>query len=165
MRRFLIATVLTVATALPAFARDTRHGDAGGSRSSVGSDITISADDSAEHVACAFCSVHVQGEVRGNVAVFFGNVTVDPERSIRGNVAVFGGDLSLASEASIGGNVALSAGDLHLAPEATIRGAQSIASSRLWLLVPLAPILVVVGLIWLIVWWVRRNRYPRYPRP
>jgi predicted acyltransferase (DUF342 family) len=161
MRRFLIATVLTAATALPALARDLQHGDAAGSRSSFGSDITIGAEDSVENVACAFCSVHVQGLVRGNVAVLFGDVTVDPEQSIRGNVAVFGGDLSLANEASIGGNVALCAGDLHLDPEALIHGSQSISPSRLWLLVPLMPVLVVVGLIWLIVWWVRRNRYRR----
>jgi hypothetical protein len=36
---------------------------------------------------------------------------------------------------------------------------------RIWLLLPLAPFLVLIGIVWLIVYIVRRNRYqfPMYP--
>ena len=42
---------------------------------------------------------------------------------------------------------------------------QTVLPGRFWLLVPFAPLLIVIGIIWLIVYLVRRNRYrfPVYP--
>jgi hypothetical protein len=155
MRRLLLA-VLFVLAATPIFAR----ADQG--RSSFGSDINVAEGEDANNIACAFCSVHVHGPVRGNVAVLLGSVKVDEDQSIAGNVAIFGGDLELQRDASVGGNVAIAAGDANLAQDATIRGARSILHSRLWLLLPLTPLFILIGIIWLIVYLVRRNRYP-YP--
>jgi hypothetical protein len=167
MSRLLPAALLILAITPLAFARGTGHKNTAGDRSSFGSDITIDAGTTAGDIACAFCSVHLHGDVKGDVAVVYGNVTVDAGQSVTGDVAVLGGDLAVADDAAIGGDVALAAGDLHLSPEGIIRGDRAIASSRLWLLVPFIPLLVLIGLIWLIVWIVRRNRYRRmyYPRP
>jgi hypothetical protein len=43
-----------------------------------------------------------------------------------------------------------------------IHGSRMVLPGKLWLLVPLAPLLILIGIIWLIVYLVRRNRY-RYP--
>jgi len=134
-------------------------------RASFSSDITIPEGEATGNVACAFCSVYVHGEVRGNVAVFFGNIKVDSSHEIAGNVAMLGGDLNLASDAQVGGNVAIAGGNTNLAPTAEIHGNRAVLPGRFWALVPFAPLLVLIGIIWLIVYLVRRNRYqfPVYP--
>jgi hypothetical protein len=134
-------------------------------RVSVGSDITIADGESAGDIACAFCTVRVHGEVRGDIATFFGSVKVDEGRNISGDVASLGGDLEMGQDASIGGDVAIAAGEVRLGSGAAIRGQQTILPGRLWLLLPFAPLVFLVGLIWLVVYIVRRNRYqfPVYP--
>ena len=136
-------------------------------RASVGNDITVDEGETVGDVACAFCSVHLHGDVHGDVAVLFGNVTMDEDRSISGDVAILGGDLSVPDGSSIAGDLALAAGELSLSPEGTIHGDRMVLPGRAWLLVPLAPFLILAGIIWLIVYFVRRSRYPypRYPPP
>jgi hypothetical protein len=141
---------------LPAYARSSDD------RASVGNDITIAEGETAGDVACLFCFVHVHGDVRGDVAVMFGKVEVDPGHTISGDVATLGADLNLGEGATVGGDVAIAAGDANLASGAMIHGSRMVLPGRLWLLVPFAPLLILIGIIWLIVYIVRRNRY-RYP--
>jgi hypothetical protein len=110
--------------------------------------------------------VRVHGEVKGDIATFLGSVIVDSGRGISGDVASLGGNLELGQDASVGGDVAIAAGDLKLGNGAAIHGQETVLPGRLWLLLPLAPFLILAGLIWLIVYIVRRNRYqfPAYPR-
>jgi len=158
MTKLLLAVALLLVASTP-FARADQD------RASFGSDITVDEGQSAGDIACAFCSVHIHGDVKGDVAVFFGSVTVDPSQSIAGDVAIFGGDLNLADDTKVGGDVALMAGDANLASTATIHGDRTIMPGRFWLLLPFAPLLILIGIIWLIVHLVRRNRYrfPAYP--
>ena len=161
MRSTLLpATLLLLAAAsLPAFAKGAND------RASMGSDITVAEGELAGDIACAFCSVRIHGDVRGDVAVAFGSVSVDSGHRISGDTAVFGGNLNLADGAEVGGDVAVAAGQANLAPGAAIRGSSSILPGRIWLLVPFIPLLVLIGIIWLIVYLVRRSRYrfPVYP--
>ncbi len=162
MRRQLLAValLLTILAPLTAFAKSDND------RSSVGSDITINEDETVADVACVFCSVHIHGEVTGDVAVVFGSLKVDSGRKINGDVAVIGGDLSLGEGAEIGGDLSVIAGDANLAEGAIIHGSRTVMPGRLWLLVPFIPFLVVIGSIWLIVYFIRRRRYqfPVYPQ-
>ena len=158
MRRLLLAAVLLIVAGTPAFARSSND------RAGVGGDITIAEGETAGDIACAFCTVRVHGEVKGDIATFLGSVVVDSGRTISGDVASLGGDLVLGQDATVGGDVAIAAGDLKLADGAVIHGEQKILPGRLWLLLPLTPFLILAGLIWLIVSIVRRNRYP-YPIP
>ncbi len=160
MRRWLLAVAVLLATTVPGFARS-QNDHAG-----VGSDITIAEGETAGDIACVACTVHIHGDVRGDVAVAFGTVIVDEGHSISGDVAAFGTDLELGPGATVGGDVALAAGDVKAGPGAMIHGASTILPGRIWLLLPFAPFLVVIGLIWLIVFLVRRNRYqfPAYPQ-
>ncbi|HEY1992759.1 MAG TPA: hypothetical protein VGG81_00060 [Edaphobacter sp.] len=160
MLRFLLAVGLLLASALPAFAKG------GDDRASVGNDITIAEGETAGDIACVFCSVHVHGDVRGDVAVLFGRIEVDAGHSISGDLAALGADLNLGEGATVGGDVAIAAGDANLAPGAMIHGSRMVLSNRMWLLLPFAPLLILIGVIWLIVHLVRRNRYrfPAYPQ-
>jgi hypothetical protein len=160
MRNLLFAAVVLMLACTPAFARS-----GGDDRVSVFSDITVPEGESAGDIACAFCTVRVHGEVRGDIATLFGSVMVDADRNISGDVASLGGDLELGQDASVGGDVAIAAGETRLASGAAIRGQQTILPGRFWLLLPLVPLLILAGLIWLVVWIVRRNRYqfPVYP--
>jgi hypothetical protein len=156
----LVLVFAVVSLSLPAFARSSDD------RASVGSDITIAEGQTVGDVACAFCSVRVHGEVKGDVAVVFGDITVDAGKSVGGDVAVLGGDLELGAGSQVRGDVAIAAGEVMAGDGAEIHGSRSVASSKIWLLLPFVPLLVVIGLIWLIVWLVRRNRYqfPVYPQ-
>jgi hypothetical protein len=158
MTKLLLAAAFLLAAFTP-FARADQD------RASFGSDITVAEGETAGHIACAFCSVYIHGDVKGDVAVLFGNVTVDPTHAISGNVAILGGDLYLADDAEVGGDVAIAAGSANLASTAAIHGNRTILPGRFWLLIPLTPLLILIGIIWLIVYLVRRNRYqfPVYP--
>jgi hypothetical protein len=157
MRRLYLAhALLLLAAVAPTLAR----ADEG--RVSFGNDITVREGESANDIACAFCTVRVHGSVKGDIAVLFGSVTVDDNQSVSGDVAILGGDLELHGESTVGGDVAIAAGSANLGQGATIRGDRMVLPGRLWLLLPFAPILILVGIIWLIVYFVRRNRYP-YP--
>jgi hypothetical protein len=160
MRRLLLAVALLLATTLPAFARSSDD------RASVGNDITVAEGETASDIACVFCTVHIHGDVRGDVAVLFGKVELDPGRSISGDVAALGADLNLGPGATVGGDIAIAAGDANLAPGAMVHGSSMVLPGRIWLLLPFAPLLILIGLIWLIVYIVRRNRYqfPAYPQ-
>jgi hypothetical protein len=160
MLRLLLAVGLLFASALPALARGSED------RASVGNDISIAEGDTAGDVACVFCAVHVHGDVRGDVAVLFGKVEVDPGHKISGDVAALGADMNLGEGAMVGGDVAIAAGEANIAPGAMIHGSRMVLPSRIWLLLPFAPLLILIGLIWLIVYFVRRSRYqfPAYPR-
>ena len=160
MRRLLLAVALLVSITLPAYARSSDD------RASFGNDITIAEGETASDVACMFCDVHVHGDIRGDVAVMFGKVDVDPGRSISGDVATLGADLNLGPGATVGGDLAMAAGDVNAGPGARIHGSSMVLPGKLWLMLPFAPLLILIGLIWLIVYLVRRNRYrfPAYPQ-
>lgn len=159
MHRWLFAAVLLLYAATPAWARSSED------RASVGGDITVSENETVGDIACVFCSVHIHGDVKGDVAAVLGSVTVDSGRSIKGDVAVVGGDLNMSDESEIGGDVSVVAGSANLAPDAMIHGSRTVMPGRAWLLLPFAPLLFLIGVIWLIVYLVRRQRYAyaRYP--
>ena len=156
MRRLILATALFVLAATPTFARADQD------RVSFGSDITVAKGETSNDIVCAFCSVRIHGNVKGDVAVFLGTVSIDENQTISGDVALLGGDLNLHEEAEVGGDVVIIAGHTNLASGAAIRGSRMVLPGRLWLLLPMTPLFILIGIIWLIVYLVRRNRYP-YP--
>jgi hypothetical protein len=159
MRRLILTTALFVLAATPTFARADQD------RVSFGSDITVAKGETSNDIVCAFCSVRIHGNVKGDVAVFLGTVSIDENQTISGDVALLGGDLNLHEEAEVGGDVVIIAGHTNLASGAAIRGSRMVLPGVLWLLLPLAPLFILIGIIWLIVYLVRRNRYPHpvYP--
>jgi|SRR5580765_4401653 len=160
-RRLLSAALLLMLTA-PAFAK----GSHGNDRASFGSDINIAEGESAGDVACAFCSVHVKGEVTGDVAVFMGSVTVEPGHAVAGDTAIAMGDLNLREGSSVNGDLAILGGSANLADGAAVHGSRSIIPQPFGALILLSPLIILAGIIWLIVYMIRRSRYrfPVYPQ-
>jgi hypothetical protein len=140
------------------------HGD--NDRASFGSDINVAEGETVSDVACAFCSVHLRGGVTGDVAVAFGSVTVEPGHSIAGDAAILEGDLNLGESSTVNGDLAILAGSANLAEGAAIHGLRAVVPQPIGTLILLAPFLMFGGLIWLIVYLVRRRRYsfPVYPQ-
>ena len=162
MRKQLLslALLLMALAPLPAFAK----GD--NDRVSIGSDITVPEGETIGDAVCILCSIHVRGDVSGDTVALLGSLTIDPGHRINGDAAVIGGDLTMGESAEIGGDVSVVAGDANLASGATIHGSRTVMPGRLWLLVPFAPLLILIGIIWLIIHFTRRRRYqfPVYPQ-
>jgi predicted acyltransferase (DUF342 family) len=149
---------MAVFAAVPAFA--------GEDRVSIGNDVVVADGTAMDDVVCILCSVKVHGTVQGDVVTVLGSVAVDESRSVAGDVVAVGGDVALGSNASVNGDVAVIAGDLQRAADASVHGDTSVEAGRGWLLLPLAPILILIGIVWLIVWFATRKRYtfPVYPQ-
>ena len=127
-------------------------------RSTAGGDIVVAEGSTANDIACVFCTVRVKGDVKGDVAIAFGRLEVDPGHEISGDVAVFAGRVKLGEHSRVGGDVAI-VGRLQ-DESATVGGSRAVVPGEI-LLVPFA---LLAGLIWLIVHLVQRNRYrPSYP--
>lgn len=158
-RQLLPVALLFISVTVPAFAKgDHSNND----RASVGQDITVAEGESVGDISCVFCSVHVKGDVSGDIATVLGSVIVEPGHRVYGDVAVVGGDIAMGEESAIGGDLCVVAGSTQLSDNATVHGSRFVLPGRAWLLVSFAPLLILIGIIWLIVWLVRRNRY-RYP--
>ena len=162
MKKWNQAAVLLVVVCLmaarPAFAKDDRV--------SFANDIVVDQGSTSGDLVCLMCSVKVHGEVHGDIVTLLGSVAVDDARSISGDVVTVGGDLSLGDAASVSGDVAVVGGYLNRGSGASINGDTKVMAGKGWLLVPFAPLLIFIGVIWLIVWLVTRRRYrfPRYPQ-
>ena len=156
----VVLTAFGMATfaAAPAFASEDRV--------SVGNDVVVADGTAMNDVVCIFCSVQVHGTVKGDIVAILGSVRIDESRSITGDVVAVGGDVALGNNATVDGDVAVVAGDLQRGSDAAVHGDTSVEAGRGWLLLPFAPLLILVGLVWLIVWFIRRNRYtfPVYPQ-
>jgi hypothetical protein len=161
-RSIVISTIAALGTAAfaaaPAFASEDRV--------SIGNDVVVADGAETNDVVCILCSVRVHGTVQGDVVAILGSVAVDESRSISGDVVAVGGDVALGSNANVNGDVAVVAGDLQRGPDASVHGDTNVEAGRGWLLLPLAPILILIGIVWLIVWFAGRRRYtfPVYPQ-
>ncbi len=156
MSKLLLAAFIVVA-----LLSNVSHGS-GNDRAAIFSTINIEEGHTAGDVACAFCTVNVKGDVSGDVAVLFGTVNVEPDRTISGDVAILFSTLRLGDNDRIDGDLATALSSTDIPSSASVRGDRAILSSGLGLAVLAGPILILAGIIGLIIFLVRRNRYP-YP--
>ena len=153
---WVLASLLALGcVALPTKAH-ARDGDSGQDRVGIFSQIVVSEDHPAGDVVCAFCTVTVDGDVHGDVAVIFSTVAVSDGRTISGDVATLFSTLVLGEGARINGDLATALGTVTVAESAHVGGDRAVFGSGLGLMVVLAPALIVIGMIWLLVWVVRR---------
>ena len=154
----ILLVIGCLSAARPAFAK--------GDRVSIGNDITVEEGSSAADLVCLLCSIKVHGEVQGDIVAVLGSVEVDDGQAISGDVVTVGGDLAMGDGARVNGDVAVVAGRLLKGSGASIGGDSNVETGRGWLFVPFAPLLILIGIIWLIVWLVKRRRYgyPMYPQ-
>ncbi len=121
MRRVLIGLVLGVllaVVAVPAFAQGGE-----GDQAVIGRDLTIRSGEVRAGDVLGLggrLTVEKGGRVDGNVAVVGGDVSVAGE--IRGDLAVFGGHVTLHDGAVVGGDLLVTGGKLEQAAGAVVRG-------------------------------------------
>lgn len=143
----------------------------GGGQDRVGlfTTINIAEDRPAGDVACMFCTVNVDGDIHGDVAVLFGTVNGSAERTISGDVAVLFSTLRLGENSAVKGDLASAFSTVDLPSSASVAGDRAIFATGLGAVVVTAPLLLLIGIVWLVVHLVRENRsryqpYPPAPR-
>ncbi len=153
-----LAALLAVACLLAPLRSRVYASDRGEARDRIGvfSSIVVTEDRPAGDVACLFCSVTIDGDVHGDVAVMFGSVMVSDGRTISGDVATLFSSLVLGEGSRVNGDLATVMGSASLAETAHVGGDRSVLASGLGITVILAPLLIVIGVIWLLVWGARR---------
>ncbi len=143
----ILMILCNIAMGRPAEASD------GEDRVQFGRNIVVSADESAGDLVCIGCSIRVDGSSQDTVAIG-GSVVVNG--TVKGDLAVVGGSTSLGENAVVNGDVAAIGGHLSRHSDSVIKGKVSSISAGIpimigLVLVPLIPILVIVGLIiWLV---------------
>ena len=150
----LLLALMCMALPLKAHAR---HGEDGKDRVGAFSTIVVSEDRPAADVVCAFCTVRVDGDVHGDIAVIFSTVTVSDGRTISGDVATLFSTLDVGDGARINGDLATVFGTANLAESVHVGGDTAVLASGLAISLLLAPLLILTGVIWLLVWVVRRR--------
>lgn len=158
MRRLLAVVCFTLFAAIPSFASDSED------HVGVGQTITVPEDASVGDIVCAFCTVRVHGGVSGDVVMFFGRLEVDNDKQIDGDVVGFGTRFDLKEGSSVGGDLVDFAGAFHDSG-AKVHGDRVLFPSPIWIAVPFAPLLILIGVIWLIVHYVRVRRQRFYYPP
>jgi hypothetical protein len=150
----ILLSVLTVALAYPSLllAND-------GDRVHVLQDVTVNSDERVGDVVCVFCSVRMAGTTSGDVVAVFGSAIVDG--TVNGDVVSVGGGIKLGEDASVSGDTVGIGRGVFRHPNAVVKGEVVSQAGPIILVglvvIPLLPVILVVSLI---VWLLRRNRYP-----
>jgi hypothetical protein len=152
------ALLFWMAFSTAAFAKDNP------SYTQVGRNINIGPNDKVGELTCFGCSIHVRGEVAGDVTSFGGNVTIEDQTQVAGDVSIFGGDVRLDRGVRVAGDISVFGGQIHRDPQATVGGDVTSFGGHGWLLpILLTPIVLLGLLVALIVWIIQRTRRPSLP--
>ncbi len=148
--------------ALPATSLARSHDHDGDNRISIFSTIDVGEGETVGDVACVFCTVNLHGDVQGDVAVLFGTVSTDTDRTLSGDVATLFSTLRVGDRTHIHGDLAAALSTVQLGSEVVVDGDRKVLASGLGLSMLIAPLLLVAGVVWLVVWIVRRVLFPAY---
>jgi hypothetical protein len=152
------ALLFGVAFSTAAFAKDNP------SYTQVGRNINVGPNDQVGDLTCFGCSIHIRGEVAGDVTTFGGSVTVEHQAPVAGDVSIFGGDARLDRGVRVAGDVSVFGGQIHRDPQAAIAGDVTSFGGHGWLLPILVTPIVLLGLlVALVVWIIQRTRRPSLP--
>src|SRR5579862_822036 len=158
--RRCLAAVAILITSLPGFAA----ADKSRSYTQIRNDITIAENEQAGDLTCIACSIHVHGQVAGDVTAVAGNITIARKAQVAGDVTTVGGNLRLDEASGVAGDATVIGGNIHRDPEAVVSGELTTMGGEGWLIpIILAPF-VLLGLIAaFVVWLVQRLRRPSLP--
>lgn len=134
----------------------------------VGHNINVKAGEQVSEATCFGCSIHVHGQVSGDVTAIGGSIVIEDQGRVGGDVTALGGDIRLAKESTSGGDVTAVGGQVRRAPEATVGGDITSMAGRGWVVaIFLAPLVFLGAFIALVVWVVmrvvQRARRPALP--
>ena len=124
-------------------------------------DIHIGPNDKVGDVTCIGCSVHVRGQVSGDVTTVAGSVYLEQGASIAGDVTAVGGNARAENNSQVSGDLTAIGGNLERDPQAAIAGDVTTTGGGRWVfLIFLLPFLFLGGIVALIIWMVQRSRHP-----
>ena len=130
-------------------------------RTQFNHDIHIGPNDKVGDVTCIGCSVHVRGQVAGDVTTIGGSVFLEPGASIAGDVTAIGGNARAENGTQVSGDLTAIGGNLLRDPQAAVAGGVTTIGGGRWVfLIFLLPFLFLGGIIALIIWLVQRSRRP-----
>lgn len=129
-------------------------------------DIYIQPGERVGDVTCINCSVHVRGQVSGDVTAIHGNVFAAAGASIAGDVVVIAGNARLANGSQVAGDLDAIGGAVHRDPQAAVAGEITTTGGGSWmLLILLLPFAILGGIVALAIWLIQRSRRPHTPVP
>ncbi len=124
-------------------------------------DIRIGSNERVGDVTCIACSVHVRGQVSGDVTTIAGSVFLEQGASIAGDVTVVGGNAHAESGTQVAGALTAVGGTLLRDPQAAVAGDVTTVGGGGWVfLIFLLPFVVLGGIVALIIWLIQRSRRP-----
>jgi hypothetical protein len=130
----------------------------------VGRNINIGPYEQVGDLTCFGCSIHVRGQVSGDVTTFGGSIALENQAQVAGDVTSFGGDVRLDEGVRVAGSATVFGGQIRRDAQATVAGDVTSFGGRGWaLLIFLVPIVVVGLFVALVIWLIQRARRPSLP--
>ncbi|MBZ5683042.1 MAG: polymer-forming cytoskeletal protein [Acidobacteriia bacterium] len=130
----------------------------------VGHTINVGPNDQVGDVTCFGCSIHVRGQVAGDVTTFGGSITIEDQAQVSGDATAFAGDLRLTKDAKVDGDATVFGGQLRRDPEAQVGGDVTTMGGRGWIaLIFVAPLIVMGLFVALLIWLIQWLRRPAMP--
>jgi hypothetical protein len=127
----------------------------------IGHDITVGANEQVGDLTCIGCSIHLHGQVAGDVTAIAGSITIAQKAQVAGDVTAIGGNLRLDQAVKVAGDATVIGGNLHRDPEAAVSGDVTTLGGEGWLVpIILAPFVLLGLLAAFVVWLVQRMRRP-----
>jgi len=126
-------------------------------RTQMGHSISIGPGEKVSDATCFGCSIHVRGQVEGDVTSFGGSIVLEDGAEVAGDATAFAGDVRLEKDVKVSGSVTVFGGRIHRDPGASVGGDITNFNGSIWIfLIFVLPFFVLGGFIALIVWVIRR---------
>src|SRR5258707_7096518 len=87
----------------------------------LGRNINVGSNDQVGDLTCFGCSIHIRGEVAGDVTTFGGSVTVEDQAQVAGDVSIFRGEARVGRGGKVGRDVSVFRGPIQQDSPAGIR--------------------------------------------
>lgn len=159
-RAFPAAIILILLLSSAAFSRD-KDDDP---YTRWGRSITVGPTEQAPDITCFGCSIHIRGQVSGDVTAFWGSITIEDQGKVAGDVTAFCGDIKMKNTAHIDGDAGVFGGRLYRDPGTEVNGqVTSMGSRAVVVLIALIPFVALGLLVAGVIWLIRRLLRPRRP--
>lgn len=124
-----------------------------------GHGIVVTAGQKTADLTCIACSIHVAGDVAGDVTTIAGDIVVEEGASVAGDVTSIGGVVRIASGTKVAGDLTALGGKVSKDPGAEVAGDVTALVGPVWLaLIFGLPLLLLAGIVALIVWLLQKRR-------
>lgn len=121
--------------------------------------IVVTAGQKTADLTCIACSIHVGGDVAGDVTTIAGDIVVEEGASVAGDVTSIGGAVRIAPGTKVAGDLTALGGKISRDPSAQVAGDVTALVGPVWLaLIFGLPLFLLAGIIALVVWLLQKRR-------